>query len=85
MNSLGTTTANTTYQDGLLNVISRNETDAIPKLEAWSMRLQDTEFTIPLWLSRYINDPEFLKILMLKLKFSKNLFLYLCIYVKNGM
>lgn len=57
-NSLGipkTKESNITYyyQDGLLGIISRNETDAIPKLEAYTSRLEHVEFTMPLWMSGY--------------------------------
>ncbi|RLU26058.1 hypothetical protein DMN91_002221 [Ooceraea biroi] len=44
---------NMSYQVGLLDTISNNETDAIPKLEAFSNHLTDLQFTMPLWLSSH--------------------------------
>lgn len=52
-NSLGTLEKNNTYQHGLLGILFRNETIAIPKVEMLSLRLVATDFTMPLWINRY--------------------------------
>ncbi|XP_039307930.1 uncharacterized protein LOC105199808 [Solenopsis invicta] len=41
-----------TYE-GLLGIIFRNETIAIPKLEMYPARLAAADFTIPFWMDRY--------------------------------
>ncbi|XP_012535461.2 uncharacterized protein LOC105836163 [Monomorium pharaonis] len=42
----------TIYPNGLLGLISRNETIAIPKVEMFNTRRTATEFTVPLWLTK---------------------------------
>lgn len=54
INSLGALEKNNTYQHGLLGLLFHNETIAIPKVETYSKRLVATDFTIPLWINRYI-------------------------------
>ncbi|XP_012535449.1 uncharacterized protein LOC105836157 [Monomorium pharaonis] len=50
--SLGASARNQTiFPHGLLNVISRNETIAIPKVGMHSVRLIATDFTMPLWMN----------------------------------
>ena len=44
----------TVYTTGLLGILTRNETIAIPKTEMHDNRLVATDFTIPLWMSRYV-------------------------------
>jgi len=44
----------TIFRHGLLGLISRNETIAIPKVETYSSRLLATDFTMPLWKNRYV-------------------------------
>lgn len=39
---------------GLLGTLLRNETIAIPKVEMHDVRLAATDFTIPLWMNRYV-------------------------------
>ncbi|KYN22206.1 PREDICTED: uncharacterized protein LOC108759295 [Trachymyrmex cornetzi] len=41
----------TVYTSGLLGVLTRNETIAIPKTEMHGNRLVATDFTIPLWMN----------------------------------
>ncbi|KYN33174.1 putative glutamate receptor [Trachymyrmex septentrionalis] len=41
----------TVYTTGLLGILTRNETIAIPKTEMHDNRLIATDFTIPLWMS----------------------------------
>ncbi|KAG5342851.1 GLRK protein, partial [Acromyrmex charruanus] len=41
----------TVYTTGLLGILTRNETIAIPKTEMHDNRLVATDFTIPLWMS----------------------------------
>lgn len=53
VNSVGAPEKNHTYLHGLLGILSRNETIAIPKVETYSPRLVATDFTIPLWMNRY--------------------------------
>lgn len=53
VNSVGASEENYTYLHGLLDILSRNETIAIPKVETYSSRLVATDFTIPLWMNRY--------------------------------
>ncbi|XP_053985412.1 probable glutamate receptor [Hylaeus volcanicus] len=47
--SLGFPDFTGTYRSGLLNIIRKNETDVIPRLEAIPMRLVAVQFSIPLW------------------------------------
>lgn len=42
----------TVFARGLLGLIARNETIAIPKVETYSVRLIATDFTMPLWMNR---------------------------------
>ncbi|XP_072759610.1 glutamate receptor ionotropic, NMDA 2A-like [Anoplolepis gracilipes] len=51
-NSLGSI-ENNTYKYGLLSILLRNETIAIPKVETYDVRLVAADFTMPLWLNRY--------------------------------
>ncbi|XP_071625820.1 uncharacterized protein [Temnothorax longispinosus] len=41
-----------TYKHGLLGIIFRNETVAIPKIETFRPRLAAVDFSIPLWINR---------------------------------
>lgn len=52
--NMGTLEKNNTYAQGLLGILSRNETIAIPKVETYTSRLLATDFTMPLWMNRYI-------------------------------
>jgi len=54
VHSMGTLEKNNTYAQGLLGILSRNETIAIPKIETYTSRLLATDFTMPLWMNRYI-------------------------------
>jgi len=40
------------HKNGLLGIIFRNETIAIPKLEMITLRLVATDFSIPFWINR---------------------------------
>jgi len=42
-----------TYTQGLLGIISRNETIAIPKVEMYVRRLAACKFVMPFWINRY--------------------------------
>lgn len=53
MNGLGVPNKNDTY-DGLLAIIGRNETIAIPKVETFSPRLAVTRFTLPYGINGYL-------------------------------
>ncbi|XP_011705679.1 PREDICTED: uncharacterized protein LOC105460889 [Wasmannia auropunctata] len=50
--SLGASQNKTIFVRGLLGVITRNETFAIPKVETYSLRLLATDFTMPLWMNK---------------------------------
>ncbi|EGI69073.1 hypothetical protein G5I_02245 [Acromyrmex echinatior] len=60
----------TVYTTGLLGILTRNETIAIPKTEMHDNRLVATDFTIPLWMSsqrlyiqhEIVNDDIFIQI-----------------------
>ncbi|XP_076681471.1 uncharacterized protein LOC143375831 isoform X2 [Andrena cerasifolii] len=41
-----------TYTTGLLRYIQDNETDVLPRIEAYNKRLRASQFTIPLWKAR---------------------------------
>ncbi|XP_024876476.1 uncharacterized protein LOC112457563 isoform X1 [Temnothorax curvispinosus] len=52
--SLGASSKNSTvFEQGLLSIISRNETIAIPKVETYSVRNIAVDFTIPLWMNSH--------------------------------
>ncbi|KAL6262694.1 hypothetical protein P5V15_005487 [Pogonomyrmex californicus] len=49
--SLGKPDKNNNYPHGLLNLMFRNGTMAIPKIETYTNRLKVVDFTIPLWIN----------------------------------
>lgn len=51
---MGTLEKNNTYAQGLLGILFRNETIAIPKVETYSSRLIAADFTMALWMNKYI-------------------------------
>lgn len=44
-----------TYKKGLLGIISRNETIAIPKTDTFIERITALDFTVPFGINRYIS------------------------------
>ncbi|XP_011699549.1 PREDICTED: uncharacterized protein LOC105456887, partial [Wasmannia auropunctata] len=52
-NDLGASVNLSSFPRGLLGIISRNETFAIPKVETYSLRLLATDFTMPLWMNKH--------------------------------
>lgn len=50
---MGISEKNNTFAQGLLGILFRNETIAIPKVETYSSRLLAADFTMPLWMNRY--------------------------------
>ncbi|XP_011699544.1 PREDICTED: uncharacterized protein LOC105456881 [Wasmannia auropunctata] len=50
---LGASVNLSSFPRGLLGIISRNETIAIPKVETYSLRLLATDFTMPLWMNKH--------------------------------
>ncbi|XP_077273113.1 uncharacterized protein LOC143903421 [Temnothorax americanus] len=51
---LGASSKNQTiFEQGLLGIISRNETIAIPKVETYSVRSIAADFTMPLWMNSH--------------------------------
>ncbi|XP_029174511.1 uncharacterized protein LOC114943097 [Nylanderia fulva] len=53
VNSAGVVEKNQTYINKLLDILFRNETIAIPKIETYSSLLTATDFTMPLWINSY--------------------------------
>ncbi|EFN71204.1 hypothetical protein EAG_13507 [Camponotus floridanus] len=52
VHNMGILEKNNTYAQGLLGILFRNETIAIPKIEAYTTRLLAADFTMPLWMNR---------------------------------
>ncbi|KAG5307519.1 GRIA1 protein, partial [Acromyrmex insinuator] len=52
VNGLGMSEKDRSFKNGLLGIIFRNETMAIPKLETFISRLVATEFSVPFWINR---------------------------------
>ncbi|XP_029045090.2 uncharacterized protein LOC114877103 [Osmia bicornis bicornis] len=50
--TLGGRFPNGSYEDGLLKIIQGNETDVIPRVEAFTTRSGATQFSMPLWITR---------------------------------
>lgn len=44
-----------TYKKGLLGIITRNETIAIPKIDTFVERIMALDFTVPFGINRYIS------------------------------
>ncbi|XP_019882293.2 uncharacterized protein LOC105248793 [Camponotus floridanus] len=53
VHNMGILEKNNTYAQGLLGILFRNETIAIPKIEAYTTRLLAADFTMPLWMNSY--------------------------------
>ncbi|XP_018351090.1 PREDICTED: glutamate receptor ionotropic, kainate 5-like [Trachymyrmex septentrionalis] len=51
VNDLGMPEKDRSFKNGLLGIIFRNETMAIPKLETFISRLVATEFSVPFWIN----------------------------------
>ncbi|XP_076231376.1 putative glutamate receptor [Calliopsis andreniformis] len=51
-NTLGRLNSDGVYINGLLQHLQRNETDVVPRVEAYNKRIIAGQFTIPLWKSR---------------------------------
>ncbi|XP_071625819.1 uncharacterized protein [Temnothorax longispinosus] len=49
--SLGASKNRTIFEQGLLGIITRNETIAIPKVEIFNLRRLAADFTMPLWIN----------------------------------
>ena len=49
--TLGRRLPNGSYEDGLLKIIQENETDVIPRVEAFNTRSGATQFSMPLWIT----------------------------------
>nr|XP_034188037.1 uncharacterized protein LOC117607904 isoform X1 [Osmia lignaria] len=49
--SLGARLPDGSYEDGLLKIIQANETDVIPRVEAFSIRSGAAQFSMPLWIT----------------------------------
>lgn len=43
------------YKNGLLGIISRNETIVIPRVDTFVERIVALDFTLPFGINRYIN------------------------------
>lgn len=54
VDGMGMPEKDSTYKYGLLGIISRNETIAIPKVETFSRRLVVIDFSIPFWINRSV-------------------------------
>ncbi|KYM99095.1 putative glutamate receptor [Cyphomyrmex costatus] len=52
VDGLGMPEKDRSFKNGLLGIIFRNETMAIPKLETFISRLAATEFSVPFWINR---------------------------------
>lgn len=52
VDGLGAVEKDMTYKNGLLGIIFRNETIAIPKVETFETRLVAVDFSIPFWINR---------------------------------
>jgi len=54
INGLGMSEKDRSFKNGLLGIIFRNQTMAIPKLETFISRLVATEFSVPFWINKLI-------------------------------
>ncbi|XP_029178220.1 LOW QUALITY PROTEIN: uncharacterized protein LOC114946004 [Nylanderia fulva] len=55
VDGMGVQDENGTYKDGLLGIISRNETIAIPRVDMFAERIIALDFTLPFGINRNMN------------------------------
>lgn len=52
---MGIQEENGTFKDGLLGIIFRNETIAIPRVDMFVERIMALDFTVPFGINRYVS------------------------------